>query len=182
MAFNAIRHNKIYEWWMFGLEEKEIEFEVKMNSSVLFDYLINHAYSGASGILGTCMGTVGILLFVKMGMQAILYLIFGIIIILYLPITLWLKSKQLMVLNESFKSPLAYTVNADGITVSQGDEKQSIEWDKCIKAVSTKQSIVLYTGKNNASVFPRKQLGEQLPVLISVISAYMDPKKVKIRF
>lgn len=164
------------------MEEKEVKFEVEMNSSVLYDYLISHAYSGASGILGTCFGALGIILFFCYGEQAIIYLILGIVIILYLPVTLKIKSLQMMQLTPSFKEKLSYVINSEGIHVSQGDETGSIEWDKCIKAVSTRQSIVLYTGKNNASIFPRRQLGDALPALICVLSAYMDPAKVKIRY
>ncbi len=162
--------------------KKQVSFEVNMNSRILYDYLINHAYSGASGIIGSCFGTLGIIVFIRYGSQALIYLILGILLILYLPVSLRLKASQMMNLVESFKKPLGYVLDEKGITVSQGDETQSIEWDKCTKAVSTKVSIVLYTGKNNASIFPRKQLEDKLPALISVIAENMEPSKVKIKF
>ena len=80
------------------------------------------------------------------------------------------------------KQPLQYEFSEKGYTVSQGDVRQSVSWEQCTRAVSTSLSIVIYTGKNNASVFPRKQLGGQLTELLAVIAKYMDPKKVKIRY
>ena len=50
------------------------------------------------------------------------------------------------------------------------------------KATSTTRSIIVYTTKVNATIFPKSQVGEQLPALIEVISTHMPAGKVKIRF
>lgn len=162
---------------------KEITLSVNMNANVLYDYLVYHAYSTASGILGTCFGALGVLAFLAQpGVDRVMYLILGVVLILYVPVSLKLRSMQLMQFTEAYKKPLDYVLNSEGITVSQGEVSQTIEWDKCVKAVSTRQSIVLYTGKNNASIFPRKQLGDKLPALVAVFAENMDPKKVRIRY
>ena len=162
---------------------KEISLSVSMNANLLYDYLIYHAYSNAAGILGTCVGALGVLVFLAQpGVNRVMYLILGVILIFYAPVSLKIRSMQLMQLSETYKKPLDYVLNAEGITVSQGEVSQTMSWDKCVKAVSTRQSIVLYTGKNNASIFPRKQLGDKLPALVAVFAENMDPKKVRIRY
>ena len=55
------------------------------------------------------------------------------------------------------------------------------EWGNMYKAVSTPKSIILYTTRVNAFIFPRKDLGTDIPKLMEIISVNMDPKKVKIR-
>ena len=50
-----------------------------------------------------------------------------------------------------------------------------------VKAVSTVNSIIVYTTKTNACIFPKKDLGEQKDKVIEMISTHMPPKKVKIR-
>ena len=55
------------------------------------------------------------------------------------------------------------------------------KWDDMCKAVSTPKSIIVYTTRVNACIFPRKDLGTDVPKLIEIISVNMDPKKVKIR-
>ncbi|MBP3296844.1 MAG: YcxB family protein [Lachnospiraceae bacterium] len=159
--------------------EAELSFPVQMNASVLYDYLIHHAYTGSSGILGTCFGVLGLLAYAKT--HFLLYLILGIVLILYLPVTLRYRA-GLQMLQPVMKQPLNYEFSETGFTVSQGETRQSVSWEQCTKAVSTSLSIVIYTGKNNASVFPRKQLGGQLTELLAVIARYMDPKNVKIRY
>lgn len=163
--------------------KKELDISVTMSSKILYDYLIYHAYSSAAGLIGTCFGAAGVLVFLNQpSVDRVLYLILGIVLIFYTPVSLKLRSAQLMQLTDTYKKPLDYHLGEEGITVSQGDLSQTMEWDKCVKAVSTRQSILLYTGKNNASIFPRRQLGDKLPALVAVFAENMDPKKVKIRY
>ena len=48
-------------------------------------------------------------------------------------------------------------------------------------AVSTGKSLILYTDKIHASIFPRKDLGEKQSAVIAMISSHMEPGKVQIR-
>ena len=50
------------------------------------------------------------------------------------------------------------------------------------KAVSTGRSVILYTDRIHASIFPRKDLGERQAEVIAAICAHMPAKKVQIRF
>ena len=69
----------------------------------------------------------------------------------------------------------------EGVFVSQDGQEEMQEWPNMYKAVSTPKSIILYTTKVNACIFPRKDLGTDVPKLMEIISVNMDPKKVKIR-
>jgi len=160
--------------------EAELSVTVRMTAGVLYDYMIRHAYTSASGILGTCFGVLGLLVYAKSG--GFLYLIMGIVLILYLPVVLAKNAAVQMKLNPVYKEPLHYEFDSEGVHVSQGESAQSLTWEQCTKAVSTGKSILLYTGKNNASIFPRKDLGEDASALIAILAKYLDPKKMKIRF
>lgn len=157
----------------------EVEFDVRMTSGDLYDYMLHHTYGSASGLIGSVAGA---LMVVAAFMGAgILCLIAGLIILLYLPFSLFLKSKQQFLSNPSFRQPLHYKMTQEGLEVSQGEEIQSRKWEEMYKAVSTQKSIILYTTAVNASVFPRRELGEKTPGVIQMISTHMPPKKVKIR-
>lgn len=159
--------------------EALFEVDIHMNASVLYDYFLRHVYTTFSGMLGTIIGVLMITVYFVKGIS-VLYLICGIIIILYLPWSLFLTAKK-QSLQESFKNPLHYAFYENGVEVSQGETRQMQKWEDMIKAVSTSKSIVLYTGKNSASIFPRKDLGENTERLIRIIFTHMDPKKVKIK-
>lgn len=157
----------------------ELEFDVKITPNDLYDYMMFHTYSGMSGIVGTVCGLFLIVVYL-MGYQ-IWYLIAGLIVILYLPWTLFLRSRKQYLANASFKQPLHYLINDEGITISQGEVSETQSWENMYKAVSTFGSIVVYTSRVNASIFPKRELMDKKMPLIKMISTHMEPKKVKIR-
>lgn len=157
----------------------ELEFDVKVTSGALYDYLLYHTYTSFSGMLGTLVGVIFIIVFAAT--RYVIYLIAGIVLIAYLPCTLYLRAKQQVVNNPAFKEPLHYKMTDEGVSVSQGESEESQSWDSCVKAVSTGRSIILYTSKATASIFPKNDLGDKQEALIRMISTHMPPKKVKIR-
>lgn len=158
----------------------ELQFDVKITSGILYDYMLRHTYRSASGLIGTVVGILMIAWFINGG--GLIFLAVGAIILLYLPWTLFLKSKQQSLGNKVFAEPLHYRMTEEGIEVSQGGEVQKQSWDNMYKAVSTARSIIIYTSPVNASIFPRKDLGDLVPEVIRMISAHMPPSKVKIRY
>ncbi len=157
-----------------------MEFDVKMTPAVMYDYLMHHTYSSMSGIIGAVAGAFCLIVF--LANRYFIYLIAGIVILAYLPITLYLKAQQQVQLTPAFKKPLHYRLDEEGIIVSQDGAEEMQGWDACYKAVSTRNSIILYTSKTTASIFPRKDLGQKTEALIQIISTHMPAGKVKIRF
>lgn len=158
----------------------ELEFDVHITSDKLYDYLLYHTYTSFSGMLGTLVGAFLIMGFLSTKYP--IYLIAGVVLISYLPCTLFIRAKRQVMNTEAFKKPLHYKMTDEGISVSQGDNEENQSWDSCVKAISTSKSIILYTSKTTASIFPRKDLGTKKDALIQMISTHMPPKKVKIRY
>ncbi len=163
-----------------GRADMELEFDVKVTPGALYDYLLYHTYTGLSGVIGTLVGVFLIMAF--MSTRYFIYLIAGVVMIAYLPGSLFLKANQQAVNNAAFRQPLHYKMTDEGISVSQGENEEKQSWDNCVKAVSTPRSVILYTSRATASIFPKKDLGNKQEALIQMISTHMDPKKVKIRF
>ena len=155
------------------------EVDVHMNTTVLYDYMLRHTYTSPLGLVATLLGFMALLFFLK-GAGA-LYLIIGIVMIVYLPWNLFLTARRQAITNEAFQRPLHYTFAEEGVYVSQGETVQMQAWKDMYKAISTPRSIVLYTSKVNASVFPRADLGDDTATVIELISKHMPPRKVRIR-
>ena len=132
-----------------------VELDVKITSGDLYDFLLRHSYNSVSGLLGAVIGALGVI--VGISRQYWIYLILGVVILLYLPWTLYIKSKQQAVNNPVFKEPLHYVLDENGIT------------------------IIVYTAKNNATIFPKSQMQDKTTDVIEMISTHMPPTKVKIR-
>ena len=148
----------------------ELGFDVKIDAAALYDYMLRHTFNSPAGILGSTVGAMGIVAFFMNG--AAIYLIMGAVILGYLPVSLWLRAKR-QAQNPVFKKPLHYRMTEEGVFVSQ--------WEDMFKAVSTPRSLILYTSRINASVFPRKDLGDLQTDVIAMISTHMPPAKVQIK-
>ena len=157
----------------------EIEFDVKITPNILYDYMLRHTYNSLSGIMGSVVGVLMLILFAS-NRQPIC-LIIGAVILLYLPWTLFLRSRQQALNTPAFKKPLHYRLSDEGIEVSQDDTTEQMGWDGMVKAVSTINSIIVYTTKTNACIFPKRDLEDNKYKVIEIISTHMPPGKVKIR-
>ena len=156
-----------------------IEFDVHINAGDLYDYMMRHTYSGFSGLFGRVMGA----LFVVIGVyrQYWIAVAAGIVLLCYLPWSLFLKSKQQMLANPAFKEPLHYKLDDEGIHVSQNGTEEMQRWEDIRKAVSTGRSLIVYTSRTNACIFPRRDMGDYTAQVIRVLSTHLPASAVKIR-
>lgn len=157
----------------------ELEFDVRITVNVLYDYMLRHTYYSMSGLIGTIVGALMFVCFFFRG--DVIFLIAGVVILGYLPWTLWIKSRRQMLGTPAFQKPLHYKMTEEGIEVSQDGEVQKQKWEDMDRAVSTQRSLIVYTSRVNASIFPKQDLGELTPGVIEMISTHMPPSKVKIK-
>lgn len=156
-----------------------VELDVKIKASDLYDFMLMHSYNQPSGLMGSILGA--LMVIVALSTKQWLFLIGGIALLLYLPWVLFIKSRQQALGNPAFQQPLHYVLDENGVTISQGEETATQAWGDMYKAVSTTKSIILYTSKVNATIFPKEQMGDKKAAVIAMISTNMPPKKVKIR-
>ena len=157
----------------------ELEFDVKVDSKVLYDYMLHHTYGSFQGVLGSAVGALMLVGFAMTGY--VIWLIAGIVLLAYLPWTLFIKSKQQMLATPAFKEPLHYRITEEGVEISQKEAKEFQKWEHMHKATSTGKSIILYTSPVNACIFPRACLQGNEVAVIEMISKHMPTNKVKIK-
>ena len=155
------------------------EFDVKMTTAKMYDYMLRHTFTSFAGIVGELLGILLVVGFFMYG--NVIYLIAGVVCVLYQPVALYMRSKRQVEKNEVFAAPLHYTVDDKGISVTSGENTESLSWDKMYKAVSTQRSVILYTNRVTACIFPKEDMGDKKDDVIRIISAHMDPKQVNIR-
>lgn len=156
-----------------------IELDVKIEAGDLYDYMLRHTYNSAAGIIGSTFGALLILL--AIGTQRPAFIVLGAIMLLYLPWTLFIRSRKQVLSNPSFREPLHYVLDDAGITISQGEDSVQFPWEEMYRAVSTGRSIIVYTSRVNATIFPKRQMEDKKTVVIEMIATHMTPDKVKIR-
>lgn len=156
-----------------------INLSVKIEAGDLYDYMLMHSYNSPAGLIGSAFGA--LLIVFAFATRQWIFTVLGLVMLLYLPWTLFIKSRSQILSNPSFQEPLKYILDEEGLTVSQGEAWEKMAWEDMHKAVSTGRSIILYTSRVNATLFPKRLLGDKKAAVIEIISTHMPPTKVKIR-
>lgn len=156
-----------------------VEFDVKMTTGKMYDYMMRHTFTSFAGIVGELLGI--LLIAGSYVYRQWIYLAVGVICLFYQPVALYMRSRRQVSQNEAFKEPLHYTLDDKGISVRSGQNTESLEWERMYRAVSTSRSVILYTGRVNACIFPKEDMGDKTEEVIRIISSHMDPKQVNIR-
>lgn len=164
----------------------EIEFDVKMTQKEMYDFLMNHTYRSLSGIVGVLFGVLAfVVFFVTFGKtsqtQSILYLVFGLWFLAYLPVNLYIRAGKQVKLNPTFKKPLTYRINAEGVTTMQDEKQILIEWKDILKIRETRVSLLVYTGMKYSFVLPKASMGSQYEAVTAMLRTHVDEKKMNIR-
>ncbi|MBP5529853.1 MAG: YcxB family protein [Lachnospiraceae bacterium] len=158
----------------------EVRFDVQMTTSKLYDFNLQHSYKKPISIIASAVGVVFLFLFLQQ--LKWYYLAAALLLIFYLPVSLLRSSFMKVKMIDFFKEPVSYLLNDDGITVFAQGEEQTVPWSDCVKACNTRQSYFVYTGRNSAFIFPKKDMGDKTGDVLMMINTHMDPAKVKIKF
>lgn len=142
---------------------KEVKFSVQVTVKDMFVFLMHHSYRGVSLLADAIVtfGAIGLLLAgfgegdpVKTVALIFVALLFPVVH----PLQLYFKARKQVKKNDVFKKPLDYTLTDEGITLSQGEQSQSITWADVYQVKEYKSQILVYTGRVYAFVWPKREL------------------------
>lgn len=165
----------------------DVCIRVKMKSEYIFDMLLFHMYSRLSGFLINMVG----LMIIMMGgfslrsgkvtlMQALVYLLVGLSVLIYTPLSLKIRAKKLMK-QPKYQSEIQYRFGQEGFAELIGEHEISYSWSQVNRAVSTPKSIVFYMEDLTALIFPKVSLQEDFMDLMKLIVSNMTREQVYIR-
>lgn len=163
-----------------------IEFDITLTSKDMYRFNMYQAYSGFQGWFSV---VASIIVFVIAGMRyeelgttyTIIYIALGSILLIYMPVSLYLRSKNAILASEVLSKPLHYAVGEDGFAVSQGEASAELPWTQIYKMVATKSNVLVYSNRTNAYVIPREQLGERYAELSALAIKKLEKYRVKMK-
>lgn len=163
-----------------------MEFDIKITDKDMYRFNMYHAYTGFQGIFATVIGiavlVVAAVTFGKIEITySILYLLFGVIFLFYVPVSLKMRSKRQILASPVLKETLHYTVDEAGIHVSVGEQTADLEWKMIYKIVSTKSNLLIYSSRVNAYVIPRAQLGEQYEAVKALAKQKLESYRLRMK-
>ena len=163
-----------------------IEFDITLTPKDMYRFNMYQVYSGFHGWFSVM---VSLLIFAVAGvtygeldsMYTMLYIVFGIVFLFYMPVSLMLRSKHSIASSEVLSHPLHYAVGEDGFTVTQNEASANLPWDQIYKMVATKSNILVYSNRTNAYVIPRDQLGDKYGSVAKTACAKLPKYRVKMK-
>ena len=155
------------------------EFDVKMTVPVMYDYMMYHTFTGIQFWLVVAIGLMLICMFVYSHNP--LHIICAFAILAYLPVERLFQAKKQVTLNPVFKEKLHYTLDDEKMSIDVLDEHMDAAWSSIVKVRSTKKSIILYTNRVTATIFPRESLGEDYDKAVELIRRGVPAERVKIK-
>lgn len=165
-----------------------LEFDITLTQKDMFRFNLVQTYSGLQGWSSVVISVIAFILAgITYGeikpIYTVLYIGFGILLLVYIPVSLYLRSKHSFAVSAVLREPLHYSIAKDGIHVSQKEESAILPWGQVYKIKATKNLVLIYSSRIHAYVIPRQQLGEAYQSLaesaIENLPKYRVSMKVK---
>ena len=163
-----------------------ITFDITLTTKDMYRFNLYQTYTGFQGLFSIAAG---ILAFVAAAgswgsvapSRTMLYVFFGVLLLGYMPLTLYVRSKHSIAASEVLKHPLHFSVEEKGFIVSQKEESACLPWEQIYKMVATKHNVLVYSSRINAYVIPREQLGEAYDALAHLAERKLPAYRLKMK-
>lgn len=162
-----------------------MKFHTQLKAKDIFKFSLAYTYSGVQALLTIFMLAVGGYMIFRGANQpgGQVNIIFGVIVIALFvvinPLMLYVKAKKQAIENPVYKNPTYYTLQDDGIFVELGEESATIEWIRVYKITHFMGLTLLYTGKQQAFVFPDYELGNDKEKMLDYMKEHIKEARKK---
>lgn len=159
----------------------EASFDVDITVKDLYKFLLNNTYRKATGIIwiifsiivvGVTVYTWGDVEYAYSGLMILLASLYTVIN----PVMLYFKARKQVKRTKAFSETLHYTVDAEGIKISQGEENAEAVWDDMWKAVKYGSQIVVYANVVNAFIWPVRCLECSYDSIVDIMHEHMGER------
>ena len=160
----------------------KLEFDVKVTEKDLYSFNIEQAYKGSQGVISllfaVLLAAAAVLSAQKGNTEyVVLYIIVGILVLLYVPFSL----KMIMKTNDVFSKPVHFEVDEKNIKVSQGEEMAQLPWEQVYRFVANDKRILIFSNRKNAYILSKEQLGDSYEPLKELAGSTLEKYRLKIK-
>lgn len=163
------------------------EFDVKLSAQDLFGFNMYQTYLG--GVHGAVSILMALVFWISAGFTlrqgqvgyGVLYIAAGVLFLVYMPVSLWLRSKKTILTNKVLSQTLHYEVSDECIKVTQGEETGELPWNLVYKIIANDKRILIYSNRINAYVVPREQIGKQYDTFVQIASKQLESYRLKVK-
>ncbi len=165
-----------------------LKFDVKMTAKDLYKYNLRNAYTGMQGILSILFAILVIFVFIwKFDaltlVYKLLFIALAVAFLVYIPISLYLRTKHVMANTPVFKEPLTFIFEDEQIRIESPVEVEDAQgvlpWEDVYRVTKTSSQILIYTNRVSAYIIPRDQITDVEPQLIEILKAKVEDFKLR---
>ena len=162
------------------------EFNITLNPKLFYRFNMKMLYLSFQGFLAIaipifCFVVGGFDLSKALYQVAAVYIGCGLLFLLYMPISMWLRSKKLFKEGAPMTLPLTYTISEEKIVVKQGSEYSEATWDQVYKLNAGKRGIEIFTGRRNACLLPKEQMGEAYDTVVEIATKQLPKYRLNVK-
>ena len=149
--------------------EKELKFEMNLTAGDLWKFSMHHANSGKKGMVNLIFTVTALFLLaarwttLSMG-QRLLLVVCALLFTVWQPVLLYWKARRQAKL-PAMAQTICLTFNREQVTVRQGEQELSFEWDKIARLDRLRDMTVLYMDRIHAYLIPGRVQGDQAEAL-----------------
>lgn len=162
----------------------KLEFDVKLSVKDLYLFNLGQAYKGMQGIISLIIPA-GIFAYavyewgqVSLG-TSLLNVGIGILLLVYVPVSLYLRSAKIIKGDEVLSKSLHYEVAEEGILVTQGDASAFLEWNQIYRMDAKGKYVRIYTNRINAYILPKEQLQGKCEALVELAKQKLEKFRLR---
>ncbi|MCI9122615.1 MAG: YcxB family protein [Eubacterium sp.] len=162
------------------------EFDIQLKPIDMYRYNLYHAYTSASGYLAFLAAAIAFAgaarTWGKVTLSyTVLYLALGVVLLLYTPVSLYLRSKQQVEGSPVLKHTLHYVMDDTGVTTSQGEASSTLRWDQVYRVVATRHNILVCINPRNAFIIPRDQVTGEYGRIREIAKNHLEKYRFKMK-
>jgi Ca2+/Na+ antiporter len=165
----------------------KVSFSIKLSEKDLYLFNLRQAYRGMQGFLSILLPVL-VFAYAIVGYgqvspwSTLVYIGLGIVFLVYVPISLWLRVRKVMRdENNAVSKTLRYQFEEEKIQVAVEKEQAEFLWDNIYRMISTKNYVYIYTNRMNAYILPMVQVGDSYKDLSELAHAKLPKHRIQMK-
>ena len=118
----------------------------------------------------------------------IVFTIFSLLILLYMPLSLSLRAKGTINANPIFSAPLHYSLEKEGIRFfteldlgKDVETESKLRWENVYKIVKTRHELLVFSNQVSAFVMPLREIADKYSVIRDIFVEHVEDHKLELK-
>lgn len=164
---------------------KGVKISIQVTVKDMYQFLMVNSYYGMKSVFGLSISACALVLLLSGVITAtwLYFTVFAICLLfpVLLPLLLWIRSIDLVLLKGAKGKVLQYHFTKEGILLKQEEQQLELRWEDVLRALETKSGFYLYITNTSALVLPKNQYEARVSSLRYLLKEQVPEKRLKLK-